>query len=151
VAADVFGQGVQRKIRTVFDRPLKHGAEERIVARDDWRRPWARPIVSATRRIIATSTRPLVGLAGVSMKIIATRPLRIASSAARLTADSSTPSEKPTEPGAAHLQVSLQKGFLCRHKAVEWRMTSPGRTKARIVVAMADMPDENNAHLSVHS
>jgi hypothetical protein len=30
-------------------------------------------------------------------------------------------------------------------------MTSPGRTNARIVVAIADMPDENSAHLSVPS
>ena len=30
-------------------------------------------------------------------------------------------------------------------------MTSPGRTKARIVVAIAAMPDENSAQLSVRS
>jgi hypothetical protein len=44
------------------------------------------------------SFRPLVGFAGVSMKIIATRPLLMASSAAILTAASSTPSAKPTAP-----------------------------------------------------
>jgi hypothetical protein len=39
VAADVFGQGVQRKIGAVFDRPLKHGAEKCVVARDEGRMP----------------------------------------------------------------------------------------------------------------
>ena len=35
VTADVLRQGVQRNIRAVFDRPLKHGAEQRVVARDE--------------------------------------------------------------------------------------------------------------------
>ncbi|MNV83524.1 hypothetical protein D3C71_1773370 [compost metagenome] len=54
------------------------------------------PIASATRRIMATSTRLLVGFAGVSIRITETRPLAIASSAAALTAASFTPSAKPT-------------------------------------------------------
>jgi hypothetical protein len=52
--------------------------------------------VSATRRIIPMSTNPLVGFAGVSVKIIATRPLRMASCAAEPTVAWSTPSAKPT-------------------------------------------------------
>src|SRR3981081_1217325 len=39
MTADIFGQGVQRKVRAVFDRPLKHRPEQRIVARDDRRMP----------------------------------------------------------------------------------------------------------------
>ncbi|MFK4627362.1 hypothetical protein ABIF50_010699 [Bradyrhizobium diazoefficiens] len=50
------------------------------------------------RRIIAMSTRPLVGLAGVSIRIIETRPRPIASSAACLTKASSIPSAKPAAP-----------------------------------------------------
>jgi hypothetical protein len=42
------------------------------------------------------STNPLVGFAGVSVKIIATRPLRMASCAAEPTVAWSTPSAKPT-------------------------------------------------------
>ena len=39
MTADIFGQRVQRKIRAVFDRPLKHRPEQRIVAGDDRRMP----------------------------------------------------------------------------------------------------------------
>ena len=39
MTADIFSQRVQRKIRAVFDRPLKHRPEQRIVARDDRRVP----------------------------------------------------------------------------------------------------------------
>ena len=37
------------------------------------------------------------------------------------------------------------------YSGCEWRTTSPGRTKARRVVEMADMPEENSAQLSVPS
>ena len=54
-----FVKGVQRDIRAVFDRPLKHGATECVVARDEGSMACARPIVSATRRIIAMSTKAI--------------------------------------------------------------------------------------------
>jgi hypothetical protein len=37
MTADVFGEGIKRKIRTVFDQPLKNGAEQRVIAREDRR------------------------------------------------------------------------------------------------------------------
>ncbi|MEY9132580.1 hypothetical protein ACVIWV_001537 [Bradyrhizobium diazoefficiens] len=39
VTADIFGQRVQRKVRAMLDRPLKHRPEQRIVAGDDRRMP----------------------------------------------------------------------------------------------------------------
>ena len=82
MAADIFGQRIERDIGAVLDRPLEHRAEQRVVAGDDRRVALRLADLSATRRISAMSTRLLVGLAGVSIKIIETRPLRIASSAA---------------------------------------------------------------------
>ena len=42
MTADIFSQRVQREIRAMFDRPLKHRPEQRIVARDDRRAPLGR-------------------------------------------------------------------------------------------------------------
>jgi hypothetical protein len=39
MTTDIFGQGVQRNIRAVFDWPLKHRTEQRVIAHDDRRMP----------------------------------------------------------------------------------------------------------------
>ena len=44
-----------------------------------------------------------------------------------------------------------KQGFRPAIERLECRMTSPGRTNVRIVVAIAAMPDENSAHFSVRS
>ena len=77
----------------------------------------ASPMLSAIRRIIAISTRPLVGLAGVSMRIIDTRPLRIASSAAELDRGFVDAIGKAHRADRESLQASSQAAFPCRHRA----------------------------------
>jgi hypothetical protein len=83
VAANVLRQGVQREVRAVFDRSLKDRAEKRVVARDE-RRVALSPadrVGDATHHRDVNQTVGWIRR-GFSVKIIATRPLRMASCAA---------------------------------------------------------------------
>ena len=79
MAADIFGQRIDRDVGAVLERLLKHRPEQRVVADDD--RPLALPRRRSRRRLPADermSTSVLSGLEGVSMKMTETRPFAAA-------------------------------------------------------------------------
>ena len=110
VPAGVLGERVEREVGAVQQRLLVHRPEQRVVDHD--RRPVALrlPEPVGDRRHARRSTRPLVGLAGVSSMISPTRPCARAASAASPIRAGSVPSVKPTAlmpKGASWLRISV--------------------------------------------
>ena len=97
------------------------------------------------------STRPLVGLAGVSMKIIPIRPLRFAPATASSSVGWPGPAMNPARwmPNCGRtfsrsVSVPPYIGSLCT-------TTSPGRRKVSSMLAIAPMPLLNTALASARS
>ena len=92
----------------------------------------------------------LVGFAGVSIKIIATRPFRMASSAAAVTGFIDAVGKAHRADREAGKRFGKQRlGSAIERLRMQDHVARPD--EARMVVAIADMPDENSTQDSARS